>query len=170
MAVQNQDDQQEHTFSSYVRIRDFVLKTCLGRWTVGRSGERESGISVLPARHFSVVRQHGLLHCDLQRQLTLSILTRRDNTHTLSYILTSSTQLHENVYILQPFSCPAFSVRLVTASNTTTDISSNHRKKQTTNTFLLTYIIKILLKYLVNMHFIIYRTLLLFSLFAKYLC
>ena len=50
MAVQKQDDQQEHTFSSYVRIRDVVLKTYLGRWTIGRSGERGSGISVLPAR------------------------------------------------------------------------------------------------------------------------
>ena len=29
------------------RIRDVVL----GRWTIGRSGERGSGISVLPARH-----------------------------------------------------------------------------------------------------------------------
>ena len=37
--------------SSYVRIRDVVLKTCLGRWTIGRSGERGSGISMLPARH-----------------------------------------------------------------------------------------------------------------------
>ena len=46
-----QDDQHEHTFSSYVRIWDVVLKTCLGRWTIGRSGERGSGISVLPARH-----------------------------------------------------------------------------------------------------------------------
>ena len=35
MAVQKQDDQHEHTFSSYVRIRDVVLKTCLGRWTIG---------------------------------------------------------------------------------------------------------------------------------------
>ncbi len=26
-----QDDQHEHTFSSYVRIQDVVLKTCLGR-------------------------------------------------------------------------------------------------------------------------------------------
>ena len=51
MAVQKQDDQHEHTLSRYVRIRDVVLKTCLGRWTIGRSGERGSGISVLPARH-----------------------------------------------------------------------------------------------------------------------
>ena len=28
MAGQKQDDQLEHTFSSYVRIRDVVLKTC----------------------------------------------------------------------------------------------------------------------------------------------
>ena len=51
MAVQKQDDQREHTFSSYVRIRDVVLKTYLERWTIGRSGERGSGISVLPARY-----------------------------------------------------------------------------------------------------------------------
>ena len=49
MATQKQDDQLERTFSSYVRIQDVVLKTYLGRWTIGRSGERGSGISVLPA-------------------------------------------------------------------------------------------------------------------------
>ena len=31
MAVQKQDDQHEHTFSNYVRIRDVVQKTCLRR-------------------------------------------------------------------------------------------------------------------------------------------
>ena len=51
MAVQKQDDQHEHTFSSYVRIQDVVLKTCLGWWMIGRSGERGSGISMLPAQH-----------------------------------------------------------------------------------------------------------------------
>ena len=51
MAVQKQDDQHEHTFSSYVRIRDVVLKTYRERWTIGRSGERGSGISVLLARY-----------------------------------------------------------------------------------------------------------------------
>ena len=50
-AAQKQDDQQERTFSSYVRIQVVVLKTYLGRWTIGRSGERGSGISVLPARY-----------------------------------------------------------------------------------------------------------------------
>ena len=38
-------------YSSYVRIRDVVLKTCQRRWTIGRSGKRGSGISVLAARH-----------------------------------------------------------------------------------------------------------------------
>ena len=51
MAVQKQDDQHEHTFSNYVRIRDVVQKTCQRRWTIGKSGERGSGISVLPAWH-----------------------------------------------------------------------------------------------------------------------
>ena len=53
MAEQKHDDQLEHTYSSYVRIRDVALKTCQRRWTIGRSGERErvSGISVLAARH-----------------------------------------------------------------------------------------------------------------------
>ena len=51
MAGQKQDDQFEHTFSSYVRIRDVALKTCRRRWTIGRGGERGSGISVHAARH-----------------------------------------------------------------------------------------------------------------------
>ena len=58
MAVQKQHDQHEHTFSGYVRIRDVVLKTYLGRWTIGRSGERGSGISVLPARRDDDDRQN----------------------------------------------------------------------------------------------------------------
>ena len=51
MAGQKQDDQLKHTFSSYVRIQDVALKTCQRRWTIGRSGERGSGISVLVTRH-----------------------------------------------------------------------------------------------------------------------
>ena len=60
MAAQKQDDQHERTFSSYVRIRDVVLKTYLGRWTIGRSGERGSGMSVLPARYDDDDRK---VHC-----------------------------------------------------------------------------------------------------------
>ena len=51
MAGQKQDDQFEHTFSSYVRIRDVDLKTCQRRWTIGKSGERGAGISVPVARY-----------------------------------------------------------------------------------------------------------------------
>ena len=51
MTKQKQDDQLEHIYSSYVRIRDVALKTCQKRWMIGRSGERGSGISVLAARH-----------------------------------------------------------------------------------------------------------------------
>ena len=51
MAEQKQDDQLEHTYSSYVRIRDVALNTCQRRWTIGRSGERGSGISVLVVWH-----------------------------------------------------------------------------------------------------------------------
>ena len=51
MANQKQDDQLEHTYSSYVMIRDVTLKTCQRWWMIGRRGERGSGIYVLVARH-----------------------------------------------------------------------------------------------------------------------
>ena len=51
MANQKQDDQLEHSYSSYVMIRDGTPKTCRRRWMIGRRGERGSGISVLAARH-----------------------------------------------------------------------------------------------------------------------
>ena len=48
---QKQDDQPELTHSSYVRTQDVTQKTCRRRWTIGKSGERWSRISVLAARH-----------------------------------------------------------------------------------------------------------------------
>ena len=51
MVRQKQDDQLEHTFSSYVRIQDVALKTCQRWWMIGRSGKRGSGIFVLVAHH-----------------------------------------------------------------------------------------------------------------------
>ena len=51
MVEEKLDDQLEHTYNSYVRIRDVALKTYQRWWTIGRSGERGSGISVLAARH-----------------------------------------------------------------------------------------------------------------------
>ena len=50
MAEQKQGDQLELTYSSSVRIRGAALRTCWMRWTIGREGERGSGISVLMAR------------------------------------------------------------------------------------------------------------------------
>ena len=51
MANQKRDDKLEHSYSSYVMIRDVTPKTCQRRWMIGRRGERGSVISVLAARH-----------------------------------------------------------------------------------------------------------------------
>ena len=104
MAVQKQDDQHEHTFSSYVRIRDVVLKTYLGRWTIGRSGERGSGISVLPARYDdddddytkclieSAIPFFGLLH------FRLIMLSLNQGSNYCHFLIFGMTQ-HEIEYL-----------------------------------------------------------------------
>ena len=51
MDEQKQDDQPKTMYSSFVLIQDVALKTCQKQWTIGRNGERGSGISVLMARH-----------------------------------------------------------------------------------------------------------------------
>ena len=51
MANQKQDDQLEHTYSSYVRIRDVAPEDQPEAMMIGGSGERRSGISVQAARH-----------------------------------------------------------------------------------------------------------------------
>ena len=48
MDVQRQD---EPTYNSSVPIRDVALRTCQKQWTIGRGGERGSGISMLIVRH-----------------------------------------------------------------------------------------------------------------------
>ena len=50
MAMQKQGGQLEPTYSNSVRIRGVALGTYRKRWTIGRGGERGSGISVLAAR------------------------------------------------------------------------------------------------------------------------
>ena len=50
-AEQKQEDQLEHTYSSYVGIWDVALKPCRRRWTIRRSGERGPRISGQAARH-----------------------------------------------------------------------------------------------------------------------
>ena len=51
MDLQRQDDELGPTYNSSVPIPDVALKTCLNRWTTGKSGEKGSGRSVLMARH-----------------------------------------------------------------------------------------------------------------------
>ena len=50
MDEQRQDDQLEPKYSSSVPIRDVTLKTFRKQRTIGRGGERGSGISVRTAR------------------------------------------------------------------------------------------------------------------------
>ena len=67
--------------SAAVRIQVVVLKTYLGRWTIGRSGERGSGISVLPARYdhgwwwwwWRLKRQNRKYLCQRNRRSVISI-------------------------------------------------------------------------------------------------
>ena len=49
MDEQRQDGQLEPTYSNSVPIRDVTLKTCRKKWTIGRVGERGSGIAVKKA-------------------------------------------------------------------------------------------------------------------------
>ena len=51
MDEQRQDVQLEPTYSSSVLIQDVALRICQKRWTVGRCGERGSGLSMLIAQH-----------------------------------------------------------------------------------------------------------------------
>ena len=49
MVEQKQGDQFEPTYSGSVRILGVALRTSWMGWTIGRGGERGSGISVLMA-------------------------------------------------------------------------------------------------------------------------
>ena len=51
MDEQRQDDKLEPTYSSSVPIRDVALRTGRKQWTIGRCGERGSGISMVIALH-----------------------------------------------------------------------------------------------------------------------
>ena len=51
MVKLKQGNQLEPTYSSTGMIRGVALRTCQKWWTIGRSGERGSGISVMVARH-----------------------------------------------------------------------------------------------------------------------
>ena len=51
MDEQKQDDQLEPTYNSSVLIQDVALNTCQKQWTIGKGGEKGSGISVRIAQH-----------------------------------------------------------------------------------------------------------------------
>ena len=78
--------------ANYVRIRDVVRKTCLRRWTIGKSGERGSGISVLPARHddddglnnITVVLLEGWLWHYITHKGWYAIKTKKSNQPSLT--------------------------------------------------------------------------------------
>ena len=93
MAAQKQDDQLERTFSSYVRIQVVVLKTYLGRWTIGRSGERGSGISVLPARWWWwwwLSTSHDIIRFSLTQAEKLAGMIINKNGYTVLFLCSSS--------------------------------------------------------------------------------
>ena len=51
MDEQRQDDQLEYKYSTSVWISDVPHKNYRKQWTIGKGGEKGSGISVLMARH-----------------------------------------------------------------------------------------------------------------------
>ena len=90
-AKQKQGDQLKPTYSSSVRIQGVAMRTCWKRWTIGRGGERGSGISVLmedkmmmSCKNSMLASKFLLLICNL-----LSILCLCDVSGILSVNLRS---------------------------------------------------------------------------------
>ena len=75
MDKQRQDVQPEPTYSSSVPIRDIARRICRKQWTIGRRGERASGISVLIACH----------------DIYIYIYILQSHTHTYTYIRTTGS-------------------------------------------------------------------------------
>ena len=95
MAKQKQDDPREHTYSSYVRIRDVALKTCQKRWMIGGSGERGSGISVLAARHDDDDDDDDI---SIRKELRLEKSHVRDRKVLHHIPMDNNTELNELIY------------------------------------------------------------------------
>ena len=113
---------------------------------------RPAFLEPTPWQVFSIntlIFQHSLSfsHFHLQGQHTLSSVTSRENTITVSFQLTAVYR-HKNVYAMQAFSYMLHLFGEIFPTSKTTEISSNHRKKERNNmgedTFLLIYTIKIL--------------------------
>ena len=95
MAGQKQDDQLEHTFSTYVRIWDVALKICQRRWTIERNGERGSGISVLAARHDDDIYIY-----IYSKLVCLATLMSSDRTKQICLWMTIYIYIYIYIYIL----------------------------------------------------------------------
>ena len=67
MDEQRHDDQLEPTYSSSVLIRDVALKTNRKQWTIGKGGEKGSGISMLRVRHYD--EEMYLIDADISKRL-----------------------------------------------------------------------------------------------------
>ena len=119
-AAQKQDDQHERTFSSYVRIQVVVLKTYLGRWTIGRSGERGSGISVLPEHDMMMMiyqtYTHTYIHLHTKR--TISIYLSIYLAQSMHFYISINQSIYIYIYIyiyngcLCVFVCVCVSINL----------------------------------------------------------
>ena len=83
MDVQVWDDQHELTYSSYVRTRVVILKTCRRRWVIGRNGERRSGISAQAARHDDDDDDENYLRFNADEYICF-------HTHDLCFLYTSA--------------------------------------------------------------------------------
>ena len=130
MAAQKQGDQLERTFSSYVRIQDVVLKTYLGRWTIGRSGERGSGMSVLPARYDDD---------DIYIYIYIYIVIHRQACFVLSELFSVARQAR----FLKLGSKPAWLKRqskILPLSHEGTSVSEGNLNAYVSHLFLFTYI------------------------------
>ena len=113
---QKQDDQLEHSFSSYVRIQDVTLKTNQRRWTIRRSGERGSGISVQSVRHddgddiyiyiymyiFCAGKHHHHHHHHHRSMLKARIPMTLSLSLSLSSSLSLSLSIYQSFFIAQP--------------------------------------------------------------------
>ena len=125
MYGQKQDDQLEHTYSSYVRIRDVALKTCQRQWTIGRSGKRGSGLFVLAARHdddddLSINKVKYCLRIWQQESLfTVAPFFEEidwdESFHVLHWPLCLELFFYRRVYVF-PFHGLSFRLRLVVAN------------------------------------------------------
>ena len=152
------------------RIMLFVLTTMCAPLILSRA----FGADHMKRIAYIYSRLPRILSLSLSLSLSLFISTSRKSL-TLPVSKTQLNTRNMGVYTFCDLflTCSAFSVRLVPASNTASEISSNReRDKQPTwektrsskNTLLYFCILNPCMKYLVNVSFIVYGALLIFSL------